>query len=69
MAFERADDSPAQRLVALRGEHRELDALIDRLQHDPLHDEVMLKRLKKRKLALRDAIAQLESSLIPDEPA
>ena len=69
MAFERPDDSPAQRLVALRGEHRDLDAVIDRLQCDPRHDELLLKRLKKRKLALRDAIAQLESSLIPDEPA
>jgi len=62
-------DDPAttvRRLTALRGEHRDLDAMIARLVIDPGNDELELKRLKKRKLLLKDAIAQLESRLIPD---
>jgi hypothetical protein len=58
-----------QRLVALRAEHRDLDAAIARLQLDHGVDELMVKRLKKRKLQLRDCIELLESALIPDEPA
>lgn len=59
----------ARRLVELRQEHRDLDAAISRLQLDPRADELVVKRLKKRKLLLRDAIDRLESALIPDEPA
>ena len=59
----------AQRLAALRQEHRELDAAIARLQADIEADELSVKRLKKRKLLLKDNIARLESALIPDEPA
>ena len=59
----------AQRLVELRLEHRDLDAAIARLQADIQADELSVKRLKKRKLQLKDAIARLESALIPDEPA
>ncbi|MDC7808196.1 DUF465 domain-containing protein [Luteimonas sp BLCC-B24] len=74
MALEPIDDSShgdtaGFRLVAWRREHRELDAEIQRLQADPTHEELALKRLKKRKLLLKDAIARLESALIPDEPA
>lgn len=58
-----------QRLVALKAEHRELDAEIARLQLDQGVDDLMVKRLKKRKLQLRDAVELLESALIPDEPA
>lgn len=58
-----------QRLLALRAEHRDLDAAIARLQLDPGADELMVKRFKKRKLQLRDCIERLESALIPDEPA
>lgn len=50
-------------------EHRDLDAAIDRLGLDPQADELTVKRLKKRKLWLKDCIARLESALIPDEPA
>ena len=57
------------RLSALRLEHRELDATIARLQLDLQADELALKRLKKRKLQLKDQIARLESDLIPDQPA
>ena len=59
----------AHRLAKLRSEHRDLDAVISRLQADLLMDELAIKRLKKRKLFLKDCIAQLESALIPDEPA
>lgn len=58
-----------QRLAALKSEHRDLDAAIARLQLDPGADDLMVKRLKKRKLQLRDAIELLQSALIPDEPA
>jgi hypothetical protein len=59
----------AERLAELRLEHRDLDAAIARLQLDIQADELAVKRLKKRKLNLKDQIARLESDLIPDEPA
>ncbi len=59
----------AQRLVELKQEHRDLDVAIARLQGDIEADELAVKRLKKRKLQLKDSIAKLESALIPDEPA
>lgn len=59
----------AQRVAELKLEHRDLDAAIARLQADIDADELAVKRLKKRKLQLKDAIAKLESALIPDEPA
>ena len=54
------------RLIELRTEHRDLDDVIARLAEDPSIDELELKRLKKRKLLLKDMIAHLESKLIPD---
>jgi hypothetical protein len=54
------------RLESLREEHRDLDAAIDALRETVVHDQVRLARLKKRKLALRDEIAAIESHLIPD---
>ena len=59
----------AQRLTALREEHRALDEEITRLQDGIAADELALKRMKKRKLQLKDSIARIESALIPDEPA
>lgn len=59
----------ARKLTGLRLEHRDLDQAIARLQADPGADELTIKRMKRRKLQLRDAIARLESALIPDEPA
>jgi hypothetical protein len=50
-------------------EHRDLDDAIVHLQQDIQADELMLKRMKKRKLLLKDQIAWLENALIPDEPA
>ncbi|MES1196757.1 MAG: YdcH family protein [Steroidobacter sp.] len=55
-----------ERLRELRIEHRDLDDVINRLQMDLYVNEVQLRRLKKRKLMLKDQIALLESELIPD---
>jgi hypothetical protein len=55
-----------ERLKQLRVEHRDLDQVIARLVSDPNVDQLMLKRLKKRKLMLKDMITQLESARIPD---
>ena len=55
-----------QRIVELKMEHRDLDTAIDRLAADSAHDELQLRRLKRRKLLLKDQIARLESLLIPD---
>jgi hypothetical protein len=55
-----------ERLRSLRIEHRDLDEVIARLSMDIHSDEVQLRRLKKRKLLLKDQIARLESLAIPD---
>ena len=55
-----------ERLRELRVSHRDLDYLIDRLQEDPMVDQLRIRRLKKRKLLIKDMIASLESELIPD---
>jgi len=54
------------RLRELRVSHRDLDYLIDRLSHDPMVDQLRIRRLKKRRLILKDMIASMESSLTPD---
>ena len=58
--------SIAQRLVALRVQHRDLDQVISVMSQQPFVDQLLLRRLKKRKLLLKDAISKLESQLIPD---
>jgi hypothetical protein len=55
-----------EKLRALRIEHRDLDDIISRLSMDIHVDEIQLKRLKRRKLGLKDQIARVESQLIPD---
>jgi hypothetical protein len=55
-----------ERLRQLRIEHRDLDDVIHRLALDLYVDQVQMRRLKKRKLLLKDQIARLESQLIPD---
>jgi hypothetical protein len=57
------------RLVELRTEHRDLDEAISRLTLAPSEDELMLRRLKKRKLLIKDRISTLERMLGPDEYA
>jgi hypothetical protein len=61
--------SPERRLIELRMEHADLNALIDRTSQQQPMDELMMRRLKKRRLALRDQIARLELALDPKEPA
>jgi hypothetical protein len=61
--------SPERRLIELRMEHADLNALIDRTSQQSPVDELMMRRLKKRRLALRDQIARLELVLDPKEPA
>jgi hypothetical protein len=55
-----------RRLEAVRSEHRDLDAAIAALLATGTADQLQVARLKKRKLMLRDEIAQLEDQLIPD---
>ncbi len=55
-----------ERLKELRVEHQDLDQVISRLVVDPQVDQIMLRRLKKRKLMIKDMITQLESDRIPD---
>jgi hypothetical protein len=57
------------RLHELQIEHRDLDDIIARLLQTPPHDDLMLRRLKKRKLQLKDRIALLERMIEPDIPA
>ena len=61
--------SISRQLIELRIEHADLDASIDRLGDAVARDELLLRRLKKRRLALRDEIARLERALDPQEPA
>jgi len=61
------DISEINRLLSeLREEHRDLDLAINRMTQDPWQDQLHLRRLKKRKLKLKDWISNLESRLIPD---
>lgn len=58
-----------QRIAELRIEHRDLDNAIAALHKQPYTDQLQLRRLKKRKLLLKDMITKLESQLIPDMDA
>lgn len=57
------------RLHELQIEHRDLDEIVERLLQTPPHDDLMLRRLKKRKLLLKDRIAILERLIEPDVSA
>lgn len=61
--------SPQRRLIELRIEHADLDSLIDRVVDEHPLDDLALRRLKKRRLLLRDQIASLAVALDPPEPA
>jgi hypothetical protein len=58
-----------QRIIELEVEHRDLDVVIETLVKDPNHDELQLRRLKKRKLQLKDHITLLKMQMTPDVPA
>jgi len=61
--------SLSRRLIELRIEHADLDEMIDRLTQQTPVDELAMRRLKKRRLGLRDLISRLELANLPDEPA
>ena len=58
-----------QELHELRAEHRDLDQIIDHMTTNPPDDDLLVRRLKKRKLALKDRIDRLDGMLVPDIPA
>ncbi len=62
-------DQIKRRIVELQIEHRDLDDAIARLSMQSGADELSLRRLKKRKLQIKDAITQLQMQLVPDIPA
>jgi hypothetical protein len=67
--FQLTDEEKAQiraRITALEVEHSDLDYIIATLSQDPIHDQLRLRRLKKRKLMLKDQISALKDRLIPD---
>lgn len=57
------------RIIELQIEHRDLDEAIDRMSHQSGVDELKLRRLKKRKLQIKDSIEMLQMQLVPDVPA
>ena len=61
--------SPQRRLIELRIEHADLDSLIDRVAEETPLDDLALRRLKKRRLRLRDQIVHLAAHVEPPEPA
>lgn len=66
------DEERAQiesRIAALEIEHQDLDDVIARLAEHPTQDQLQLRRLKKRKLVLKDSISRLKAYLVPDIPA
>jgi len=67
-----SDSYPTQllaRLDELASEHREIDRLIEQLIEQPVLDQLRVRRLKKRKLLLKDQIALMRRELDPDVPA
>lgn len=54
------------RLKVLLLEHADLDASIEALGHMPVPDQLMIARLKRKKLILRDEIAKVEDRILPD---
>ena len=63
---EEATAQMRQRLTELKSEHRDLDEVIARLAEQGSQDQLLVSRLKKRKLMLKDQIAAVENALVPD---
>jgi hypothetical protein len=59
-------DAIRRELIQLRQEHRDLDTAIDALVATGRADHLTIQRMKKRKLAIRDRMAQLEDKLVPN---
>ena len=62
-------DDIKRRIIELQIEHRDLDEAIERLAMQPGVDELALRRMKKRKLQIKDSVRLLEMRLVPDIPA
>ena len=58
--------TPAMRLLNLQAKHRALDVKISELHSYPYQNQILLQRLKKEKLRLKDAITRLKDEMIPD---
>jgi hypothetical protein len=58
--------TPGMRLMNLQAKHRELDGRIEELHSYPYQNQILLQRLKKEKLRLKDAITRLKDDMIPD---
>ena len=61
-----SEEAPRARLAELRQEHADLDAAIQAVAISPLPDMMLIGRLKRKKLALKDEIARIEDILTPD---
>jgi len=62
-------DSIKLRIAELQLEHRGLNQMIERMAHEPDTDQLLIRRLKKRKLRVKDSIVLLQMQLTPDVPA
>jgi hypothetical protein len=60
------DDALRARLAVVKQEHADLDAAVQALSHMPMPDMLLIGRLKRKKLALKDEITRLEDQLTPD---
>jgi hypothetical protein len=69
MITEMDQEEIKRRIIELQIEHRDLDAAIDRLAEHLTIDDLAVRRMKKRKLQIKDALARLEMRLVPDIPA
>ena len=69
MANKDESDRIRRRIVELQVEHRDLDQIIDMLTAQPGYDELQIRRLKKRKLQIKDSMTLLQIQLEPDIPA
>ena len=63
---ESEDQALRDRVATLRQEHQDLSAAIEALQTMPLPDQLLIARLKRRKLSLRDEIVKIEARILPD---
>lgn len=69
MAIKEDADKIRRRIVELQVEHRDLDQIIDMLTSQPGYDQLQIRRMKKRKLQIKDSITLLQIQLEPDIPA
>ena len=69
MSDKKIQEEIVRRIMELRVEHRDLDDAISALLQSDYVDQLQIKRLKKRKLHIKDTLQKLESNLIPDVDA